>query len=95
MTQDYEYALLSGSAYVSQRHQDNRMPTPMGWDPAPNGHAFDLSSGFEAVAYKKGNEVVIAYAGTDQGIDWLTNIAAAASPSKAAKGVRDINFLTA
>jgi hypothetical protein len=71
MTIDYEYALISGAAYFSQRQANNRIPVPEGegWEKLPDGYDYNESSGFEAVAYRKGNEIVIAFAGTDQWTD--------------------------
>lgn len=85
MAFDYEYALLSGAAYFSQRHANNRIPAPQGWDRLPDGYDYDPTSGFEAVAYRKGDEIVIAFAGTDQWKDWLSNFVLFASPWAAAQ----------
>ena len=41
------------------------------------GHVYDPSSGYEAVAYRRGNEIVIAFAGTDEPRDWAANLALA------------------
>lgn len=67
-----DLAVLAASAYYTQRSDENRIYAPSTWtllDRTSND-----STGFEAVAYRKGNEVVIAFAGTDQQLDWYTNV---------------------
>lgn len=70
MATELEYAELSNRVY--KRTDENRTPVPAGWtelrwlpDPA--------FSGFSAGVYQKGNEIVIAYTGTNEGkaIDFL------------------------
>ena len=70
MATELEYAELSNRVY--NRTQRNRTPVPAGWtellwlpDPA--------YSGFSAGVYKNGNEIVIAYTGTNEGkaVDFL------------------------
>jgi len=67
--QTLEYALLAGRAYERSRKPENRIPEPAGWTQLtpedPLGHTVNTASGFEAVAFQKGNEIVISYAGTD------------------------------
>ncbi len=57
-----DYALLAGASYISTRHDINKFPLPTGWSilPNPNGYRLDTSTGFEAVALNKGNEIVIS-----------------------------------
>ncbi|MDO8703636.1 MAG: hypothetical protein Q7J84_01680, partial [Sulfuricaulis sp.] len=68
-----EYALMAGVAYRSTRAPINRIPTPLGWtefayQPPENSNG----SGFEAISFQRGTEIVIAFAGTGPGIpDWL------------------------
>ncbi|MFO0701088.1 MAG: hypothetical protein U0236_17840 [Nitrospira sp.] len=68
-----EYALMAGRAYQTTRDDDqiNWFPIPQGWSElahVPNNPAFPQFSGadgFEAVAFQKGSEIVISYAGTN------------------------------
>lgn len=58
-----DYAALSAIAYNAARGDENRLGRPANWnqiDKASSG-----SSGFEAQAYRNGNDVVIAFAGTN------------------------------
>ena len=77
MATDIEYAIMAGRAYISTRGKVNRFPVPQDWTQIPNSHA-TASSGFEAVSFQKGDEIVISFAGTDPGFvltskDWWTN----------------------
>jgi hypothetical protein len=76
-----EYALMAGAAYESTRGEANKLPRPGDWqplDPARSlDHRVENVSGFEAVAFAKGNDIVIAYAGTyekDLDGDWVANV---------------------
>jgi hypothetical protein len=62
-----EYALMAGASYISNRDEKNSFPTPPSWKKLinPDSYFLDPRSGFEAVSFTKGNEVVISYAGTD------------------------------
>lgn len=64
-----EFSLMAGAAYVSTRGEINRIHAPSGWEPlnprAGLDHRTDPANGFEAAAFVKGNEIVIAFAGTD------------------------------
>jgi hypothetical protein len=60
-----DYALLAGVSYRSNRDSKNRFPTPSDWIEIAGTYRNSLSSGFEAVSFSKGNEIVISYAGTD------------------------------
>ena len=81
MTSTTDYALMAGRAYQATRALINQFPTLTDWleffhvpDPTSN---FQATSGFEAVAFKKGTEIVISYAGTypaDISGDQLANI---------------------
>ena len=68
MITDFEYAVIAASAYRTARHEDNRLAPSSKWleiryvPPQP--------SGFEAVAYRRGDEVVIAFTGSDEMTDW-------------------------
>lgn len=79
MTTTIEYALMAGNAYqLTTVAAVDRTPMPFGWTQLPGtlGHTTG-SMGFEATAYRAGNEIVIAFAGTDPFslVDWITNIA--------------------
>ena len=80
MTTTIEYALMAGASYISTRDDVNKFPTPDGWTTTKHENPDD-GSGFEAVSFVKGNEIVISYAGTDPGDvlgDWGANLALAA-----------------
>jgi len=74
MATDIEYAIMAGRAYISTREKINRFPVPQGWTQISNSHA-TTSSGFEAVSFRKGDEIVISFAGTGSlfNKDWLAN----------------------
>jgi hypothetical protein len=63
-----DYALMAGRAYQTNRDRDtNWFPVPDGWTEfyhVPNDNV-QINSGFEAVSFIKGNEIVISFAGTD------------------------------
>ena len=65
MTTTIEYTLMAGASNVSNRDIINRIPIPSdsGWY-AIAGSYRNLSSGsgFEAVSFIKGNEIVISFA---------------------------------
>ena len=63
MASEIEYALMAGVAYRSTRGQINRFPIPQGWNEIPGSHR-DLPSGFEAISFTNGTEIVISFAGT-------------------------------
>lgn len=65
-----DYALLSTRVYDASF--DNRTGVPAGWTELTWQPDYN-SSGFSAGAYRRGSEVVIAYTGTNQGVDWLSN----------------------
>lgn len=75
MADAIEYALMAGAAYVSTRNVINQIPIPPGWTPFKYE---SLDSGFEAVSFQQGNDIVISFAGTGPGFfgqpDWLANI---------------------
>jgi Ca2+-binding RTX toxin-like protein len=75
MATNEELAVLAASAYFFHRTLENRVEAPAGWnllaipamgtDPTdPQGSFYNRASGFEGLAYAKGNEVVISFAGT-------------------------------
>jgi len=73
MISTIEYALMAGRAYQTTRDPINQFPVPvdLGWlemDHVPNNPNFPQfagADGFEAVAFKRGNEIVISFAGTN------------------------------
>ena len=64
MTTAIDYALMAGVSYRSNRDPKNRFPIPSGWSEVAGSYR-NLPSGFEAIAFTNGNEIVISYAGTD------------------------------
>jgi Lipase (class 3) len=68
-----DYALMAGRAYQTTRDPINQFPIPVaqGWleiAHVPNNQNFPQftgADGFEAVAFQRGNEIVISYAGTN------------------------------
>lgn len=62
---EIDRALMAGAAYFSTRPEINRIPMPQGWMERTEFRVNGDSSGFEARAFQKGNEIVIAYAGTN------------------------------
>ena len=71
MPNDIEYALMAGRAYYDTRADINRLPIPEGWSQVSRFPT--SSSGFEAATFQRGNEIVISFAGTATGVDWLAN----------------------
>ena len=71
MTSLIDYALMAGASYISNRDPKNQFPDPQGWTSFfhvpnnPDFPKFTTASGFEAISFTKGNEIVISYAGTD------------------------------
>ena len=65
MVTDQEYAQLSARAYAATDRNQIALGnwTQLDWIP-------DRSYGFSAGVYKKGNDIVIAYTGTNEGADW-------------------------
>jgi len=66
MATELEYALLAGHSYFDTRAEINRFPSPQGWTDLLLHEA--KPSGFEAVAFQRGTEIVISYAGTYPGV---------------------------
>lgn len=61
MATDIELALMAGRAYQSTRKDPNWFPSPQGWEEKRPEHE---ESGFEAVYFQRGDEIVISFAGT-------------------------------
>jgi hypothetical protein len=66
MTTTIDYALMAGASYFSTRPDGNKIPVPQGWVKVTNPDSYfrDTESGFEAISFTNGNEIVISYAGT-------------------------------
>jgi hypothetical protein len=80
MATTIDYALMAGHAYRTTRDDINWISVPQGWSPFfhvpdPDTPSFPVTSGFEAISFQRGTEIVISYAGTDPG-DLLGDIAA-------------------
>jgi hypothetical protein len=61
---------MAGHAYRTTRDEINWIPVPQGWTPFthvpdPAAPSFPATSGFEAISFQRGNDIVISYAGTD------------------------------
>ena len=67
MTTSLEYALMAGVVYRPTRNEINRFPisASSGWSEVLNSHRTIDSSGFEAISFQRGSEIVISYAGTN------------------------------
>lgn len=67
MTTAIEYALMAGASYISNRADVNKFPVPQGWAKVMNPDSYfrDPVSGFEAISFTNGTDIVISYAGTD------------------------------
>ena len=71
MPSDIEYALLSTRVYDASPR--NKTGVPAGWTELTWQPDYRFS-GFSAGAYRRGSEVVIAYTGTNQNLDWLSSV---------------------
>ncbi|OGT04441.1 MAG: hypothetical protein A2143_05570 [Gallionellales bacterium RBG_16_57_15] len=84
MISEIEYALMAGGSYISTRPEINQFPIPQGW--VSFNHQ-SLDTGFEAVTFTNGSEIVISFAGTGPfgDGDWLNGnipLALGALPSQ-------------
>ncbi|HGY1015922.1 TPA: hypothetical protein ACNUUK_004271, partial [Aeromonas salmonicida subsp. smithia] len=61
MDSNIEYALMAGRAYQDTRKASNLFPVPPEWVELEHK---TKDSGFEAIYFKKGNDIVISFAGT-------------------------------
>ncbi len=69
MTTAIDYALMAGHAYRTTRDEINWISVPQGWSPFfpvpdPTTPTFPTTSGFEAISFQRGTDIVISYAGT-------------------------------
>lgn len=72
---EIDCAVMAGRAYQLSRADINWFPIPNGWSEffhVPNP-TYAVSSGFEAVSFQRGNDIVIAFAGTAELNDWPAN----------------------
>ena len=78
MTTTPEFALLSLYVYEVKNKVDNRTNLPPGWELAEPLHP-DNALGFSYGVFRRTGsaEIVLAYAGTNQGVDWLANVTTA------------------
>ena len=92
MTTEIEYALMAGASYISTRDPINQFPIPQGWTDYfhvpnnPDYPMFTADSGFEAISFTRGTDIVISFAGTympDLTGDWVADAALAESWSSA------------
>jgi hypothetical protein len=61
-----EYVLMAGASYISNRDKVNEFPLPEGWIASIELYRnLSYTSGFEAISFIKGSEIVISFAGTD------------------------------
>ena len=75
-----DYSILAGAAYFSTRAAINRFPIHQDWSELIDDRTLNEQSGFEALAFQSGNQIVLSYSGTDPAAswtsgDWQTNFA--------------------
>ncbi|MDI9238641.1 calcium-binding protein [Lysobacter sp. LF1] len=70
MANEFEYAQLATQVY--NRTPENRTPLTGGWGQIARQE--DDGWGFSASGYQRGSEIVISFAGTNQAIDWSSNV---------------------
>ncbi|RFC39108.1 MAG: Ca2+-binding protein, RTX toxin-related [Candidatus Nitrotoga sp. LAW] len=72
MANAIELALMAGRVYQSTRDKINWLPdlSSLGWIEFSHQQK---PSGFEAISFQKGNEIVISFAGTGSNVDWWAN----------------------
>ena len=65
---EIDCALMAGASYIDTRALINRFPIPTDWvkiTTPVDSHVSDPSTGFEAIAFTNGTEIVISFAGTN------------------------------
>ena len=68
-------ALMSGAVYVSSRNIINQIPIPpANWTVVRNSYESFVNTGFEGAAFQNGNNIVIAYTGSNDALDWVANL---------------------
>lgn len=72
MATELEYALAAGRVYQSTTGKINWFPDlqSLGWT---EYFSQQETSGFEALSFQKGNELIISFAGTGSNVDWWAN----------------------
>ncbi len=67
MNDTIDLALMAGASYISNRSKVNRFTIPEGWNKVsvPDSYVQNPASGFEAISFVKGSEIVISFAGTN------------------------------
>jgi Ca2+-binding RTX toxin-like protein len=73
MATEVEYALMAGRSYQSSRATINWLPDLLAQGWTEGRYERNDYSGFEAVSFQKGNEIVISFAGTGSNVDWWAN----------------------
>lgn len=73
MATDIEYALMAGRIYQTTRARINWLPDLLALKWQEKLYEVNDSSGFEAVSFQKGSEIVISFAGTGSNVDWWAN----------------------
>jgi Ca2+-binding RTX toxin-like protein len=73
MATTQDYAVLSLYVYTTLRPDDNRPQLPTGWTLAEPLHRDDLFGFSYGVFRGPGGEIVLAYTGTNESIDWASN----------------------
>ena len=76
MATTQEYALLSLYVYNAENDAENRPSTPQGWSLLENKDGNFLGFSYGVFRNTASGEVVLAYTGTNEGIDWLSNVPA-------------------
>jgi RHS repeat-associated protein len=75
MQHDYTYALIARAVYKESSPQAKQAAQDDGWV-ATGTYSYYTHPGYRAVTFENtaSNEVVLAYSGTDDGLDWTANI---------------------
>ena len=70
---DAEYALMTGYAHRFARNNQNNLPSleAMGFEVYAQLSYRGTSNGFEGFTLKRGNDIVVAFAGTDEDVDFV------------------------
>lgn len=91
---EIDCALMAGGAYLSNRSDINKFPVPQGWISVPDSHV-EGGMGFEAMSFRRGNEIVISFAGTNSDASSLDGIADRAADALMAAGLGSQQLLQA
>ena len=95
MATTQEYSQLSLYVYDAENDAKNRPNVPEGWEQLE--YQSDNGQGFSHGVFRRigTTEVVIAYAGTNQGRDWISNFSNGAGLSSAQTTEAALVYLTA